>query len=88
MAFAAANATESRAFSIGPVKIQVLTYSVASGDTTGTVTADALTTIDNIIVMGVAGVATAAPTYAANVATLAFVDPAATRYGQVICIGR
>jgi hypothetical protein len=89
MAFAAASLTaEPRSFSIGPWKEQIMTYSVASGDTSGTVTADSLTEIVAIIVDGVCGVATAAPTFAGNVATLAFVNPAATRYGTIRVIGR
>jgi hypothetical protein len=65
-----------------------MTYSVASGDTTGTVTAPALKEIYQIIVDGVCGVATAAPTFSGNVATLAYVNPAATRYGTILVIGR
>jgi hypothetical protein len=74
--------------SIGPLKVQFMTYSVASGDTTGTITADRLKEIHHVIVDGVCGVATAAPTVSGNVATLAYVNPAATRYGTIICIGR
>jgi len=89
MAFAATAVTTNglgRSQSIGPNKIQVLNWSVASGDTTGTITADALTTVYQIILSG--GLAqSAAPTYATNVATIAFTDPVATLYGQVICIG-
>lgn len=89
MAFAASNlSAEPRSFSVGPLKIQLMTYSVASGDTSGTVTADALKEMSAIIVDGPCGVASAAPTFSANVATLAFVNPAATRYGTIICIGR
>lgn len=88
MAFAATNSTkEPRSFSIGPLKVQILTYSVASGDTSGTVTADGLQEIHHIILDGQLH-HTAAPTFATNVATLAFVDPAATRYGTVVCIGK
>lgn len=76
---------EPRAWSIGPVRMQVLTFSVASGDTTGTATATNLTNIEGVIVTGV--VQTAAPTFSGNVITLAFVDPAATRYGQIIVLG-
>lgn len=88
MSFAAANsAAEPRSFSIGPLKVQILTYSVASGDTSGTVTADALASISHIMLDG-GLVLSAAPTFAANVATLAFVNPAATRYGTVIVYGK
>lgn len=89
MAFAATASTkEPRAFSIGPLKVQIMTYSVASADVSGTVTASRLKEIMHVIVDGAAGVATAAPTFSGNVATLAFADPAATRYGTIICIGR
>ena len=88
MAFAATASTkEPRSFSIGPVKVQILTYSVASGDTSGTVTADKLTSVDAIFMDG-GLVLTAAPTFATNVATLAFVNPAATRYGTIMVVGR
>jgi len=88
MAFAASNSSsEPRSFSIGPVKMQIMTYSVASGDTSGTVTADALSSISHIICDG-AIVHTAAPTFSGNVATLAFVNPAATRFGTIIVIGK
>lgn len=88
MAFAAVNSTaEPRSFSVGPLKMQVLTYSVASGDTSGTVTADALSSISHIVLDG-GLVLSAAPTFATNVATLAFVNPAATRYGTCIVFGR
>lgn len=86
MALTASELTlEPRAWSIGPVRMQVMTFSVASGDTTGTVTATNLSNIEGVIVSGV--VQTAAPTFSGNVVTLAFVDPAATRYGQIIILG-
>lgn len=88
MAFAAANSSkEARSFSIGPVKIQIMTWSAASGDTSGTVTADKLSTIDHVLISGGLTL-TAQPTMSANVATLAFVDPAATVAGVLICIGK
>lgn len=88
MAFAASASTaEPRSFSIGPLKIQIMTYSVASGDTSGTVTAAGLASMSHIIVDGLLQL-TAAPTFSSNVATLAFADPGATRYGTIICIGK
>jgi hypothetical protein len=88
MAFAAVNSTkEPRSFSIGPLKVQVMTYSAASADTSGTITADALKEVFHVILDGAIS-HTAAPTFSGNVATLAFADPAATVYGTVICIGR
>ena len=87
MALTAANLTnQPQSFSIGPVKCQVMTFSIASGDTSGTITVDGLSSIVAAIPSGV--VLTAAPTFSGNVVTLAFVDPAATRYGQIIVLGK
>lgn len=85
MALTATEATETRAWSIGPLCMQVMNFSVASGDTSGTITATSLRTVTHAIVTGVT--MTAAPTFSDNVVTLAFVNPAATRYGQVILLG-
>lgn len=88
MAFSASNSTsEARSFSIGPLKMQIMTYSVASGDTSGTITADAMSTITHVVCDGQLS-HTAAPTFSGNVATLAFVNPAATRYGTIIVFGK
>ena len=88
MAFAATMSTkEPRAFSIGPYKVQLFTWTVASGDVAGTITADNLTRVDHVILENGGLAYTAAPTYATNVATLAFTDPAANRYGSGMCIG-
>lgn len=88
MAFAASNSTkEPRSFSIGPLKVQIMTFSAASGDTSGTVTADALKEVFHVVVDGAIN-HSAAPTFSGNVATLAFADPVATIYGTIICIGR
>jgi len=88
MAFAASNLTaEPRAFSIGPFKIQIMTWSVASADVSGTLTADSLSRVDAVYLSGGLTL-TAAPTFATNVATIAFVDPAATRYGTALLIGK
>ena len=88
MAFAATSSTsEPRSFSIGPMKIQILTWSAASGDTSGTITADKLTTVDHVLIDGHMH-HTAAPTFSGNVVTLAFADPVATVYGTAIVIGR
>lgn len=88
MAFAATNlSAEPRAFSIGPFKIQIMNWSVASGDTSGTLTADSLHVVEGVYLSGGLTL-TAAPTFAENVATIAFVNPAATRYGSAILIGK
>lgn len=89
MSFATANSTsEPRSFSIGPLKVQILTYTAASGDTSGTVTADRLSLIQQITIDG--GMRySAAPTFSGNQATLAFVDPSTGGlFGTIICYGR
>lgn len=87
MAFVATNLTnEPRAFSIGPIKQQIMTWAAASGDTSGTVTADGLSSIVGIMVAGINQ--SAAPTFSGNVATLTLVDPAATVVGTLIVWGR
>lgn len=88
MAFVATNlSAEPRSFSIGPVKVQIMTWAAASADTSGTVTADGLSRIDGILIGG--GLTqTSAATFSGNVATLAFADPAATVVGQLIVFGR
>lgn len=86
MAFAASNLTnEPRSFSIGPVKVQILTFTCVSGDTSGTVTADALSGVDAVVVPSLS---CSAISYSGNVATLTFADPAANRTGTIICFGR
>lgn len=73
MSVSTSAAPESRALSIGPVKIQVLEFVANSGSTSGTVTADNLSKVSHIINGGGSGLLmTAAPTFSGNVATLAF----------------
>jgi hypothetical protein len=87
MALAQSNSTlEPRSFSIGPIKQQIINISVANGDVSGTVTADALSSVGQVIVTGLD--LTAAPTYSGNVITLAFADPLATRHCQLIALGK
>lgn len=87
MALSAANVSaEPRAWSVGPLKVQLMTFSVANGDTSGTVTVDGLSSIVHAQVSGVD--MTAAPTFSGNVITLAFADPLATRHGQLIVLGK
>jgi hypothetical protein len=88
MAFAAVNTAtgEARAWSVGPTKIQVLTYTCVSGDTSGTVTADGLASVTDCIIGG--GLKVAAQTYATNVVTLTFADPIANVTGTIIVIGK
>ncbi len=88
MAFAAVASTkEPRSFSIGPLKIQLFTWSAASADTTGTITATALQEALHVVVDGKC-LHSAAPTFSGNVVTLAFADPAATVYGTAVVIGK
>lgn len=88
MAFAATAATGDlgRAYSNGAKKVQYMTWAAASGDTSGTITATALSRIDLVIMSGGLTL-TSAATYSGNVATLAFADPVATIAGTVMCIG-
>ena len=88
MAFAAVALTaEPRAYSIGPLKKQILTWSAASGDTSGTITAPGLSSVVSVIMDG-GLILNAAPTFATNVVTLSFNDPAATVYGTCIVYGK
>lgn len=80
MAFAssAPAAGAGRAYSVGPLKEQILAYTAASGDTTGTITATWLSAI-RLIHFGDAGIKfTAAPTFSGNTATIAFTVPTST----------
>lgn len=87
MALSSANLTaEPRAFSIGPLKMQIKTLSAASADVSGTVTFDALSEISAVVVSSLR--LTAAATFSGNVATLAFIDPAATVHGVIIAYGK
>lgn len=89
MALVSANSTsEPRAFSIGPVRVQIKTFTAANTDVAGTIAADALSEVRHIIIDG--GITlTAAPTFSGNVATLAFADPGAGgAFGTVLLIGR
>lgn len=74
-------------FSIGPVKVEIQAISAASGDTSGTVTAQRLSRVDVAIVC--AGLQqSAAPSISGNAVTLAFADPLATVHGHIILLGR
>lgn len=87
MAFAATLSTkESRKFSLGgPLKCEIHTYSIASGDTTGTITSKNLHTIYHVMIDGLT--CSAAASFSGNVATITPVDPAATCYGTLMLIG-
>lgn len=88
MAFAAIDSTsEPRKFSQGPVNMQIMTWSAISGDTSGTVTADRLSSVSHIIIDG-GLVMSAAPTYSSNAVTLAFNDPVASVFGTILVFGK
>lgn len=75
-----------RAWSIGPYRIEVHTFTAANGDTSGTATAKSLHEVDQVIVTGLLNVTA---TYSGAVATLAFADPGvAGTAGQIIFIGK
>lgn len=88
MAFAASNVSaEPRSFSIGPVKLQLMKYTAASGDTSGTITADSLSSIVHVFLDGGLKL-TAAPTFSGNVVTLAFANPSANVFGDILVVGK
>ena len=67
--------------------MQILTYTAASGDTSGTITASALNSAQHVIIDGLGKGMSAAPTFSGNVVTLAFADPVATVAGTIIVFG-
>lgn len=88
MAFVASAITTDgldRAWSLGPIKTQVMTWTAASGDTSGTITVPGLTTVLQIEITGCTQ--TALPTYSGNVATVAIANPLATVFGQIRALG-
>jgi hypothetical protein len=74
------------ALSLGPVKLQLLNYSVASGDTSAVITAPSLFNVTFYMIHGISE--TAAGVISGNQVTLTFADPLATRYGQILLFGR
>lgn len=71
-------ASYPQSFARGDLKVQYVNYSMISGATSGTVTADNLIRIMHILLLGGQVRHTSAPTFATNVATLAFTVPAET----------
>lgn len=71
------SSAEPQSFSQGPIKFQVVQYSFASGDTSGTLTADNLYKLFHLVADGYLN-HTAAPTYSSNAATLAVSVPTST----------
>jgi hypothetical protein len=78
------SSAEPRSFSIGPVKVQLVDYVANSGATSGTVTADKLSSMSHILLLGGKLQHTAAPTFSANVATLAFAVAAETAASLIV----
>lgn len=74
---ATAASYEPKSFSKGPIKFQIMDLVAVTGATSGTVTANRLKEIYHIIIPGIKS-HTAAPTFATNVATLAFTVSAET----------
>jgi len=86
MAFVAAKVDAlDLAWSIGPVKVEVQTFTAANTDTAGTITANHLSRVDLAIVTGLSDVS---QTISGNVVTLAYDDPGADAEGQILLIGR
>lgn len=79
----------ARAWSIGGgQRIEIQTVAVVSGDTGATVTAKQLSRVSQALVCGGPVTLTAQPTYSNAAVTLAFTDPAADRFLQIILIGK
>lgn len=74
---------EPRSISLGPTKLQLVELTIATGQTSGTVTATRLKELYHIVIPGIKS-QTSAPTYATNVATLAFTVPAETAASRTI----
>lgn len=84
MAITVTNATfEPRSISLGPVKVQFVNIVANSGATSGTCTASNLKEMYHIITPGIKR-HSAAPTFATNVATLAFTVPAETKAALIV----
>lgn len=72
------NNSGTRAYSIGPVKQMIISGTVASGDTSITISFPSLAECRFALLSGV--LQSAAPTYSGNSATFTIVDPVATRW--------
>lgn len=88
MAFSAVDSTSNtRSFSIGPLKMQILKWTAVSGDATGVITVDKLSRVDHIIIDGGLQL-TGVPAYSGNQATLTFTAVGiATTGGTIIALG-
>lgn len=77
----------ARAWSWGPVKVEIRSIAAANTDTSGTVTAERLERVDAAIVVN-AVTLDAAPTISGKTVTLSFADPGGDVDGHIILIGR
>lgn len=71
---------------IGPLKLQLLSFTAESGDTSAEITCSALITLVHFEISGVTQ--TSAPQLSGNVATIAFLNPGRTVYGNIRAYGR
>lgn len=87
MAFSSTLSTsEPRGFAFGgPLKAELHTWTAASGDTSGTITAKNLHTVYHVYVDGMQH--TTAPVCSGKTAVLAFTNPGATVFGTVLIVG-
>ncbi|GAC1502126.1 MAG: hypothetical protein NVS1B10_06770 [Candidatus Saccharimonadales bacterium] len=83
MAFvASALTTEPRKFSLGPLNIEIQSFSMVSTDVTGTASAKYMSRIDDVWVITTGSACqTAAPSISGLTATFTFADPAAACAG-------
>lgn len=99
MAFSASALSDpyNKAWSWGPVKLEIQRFSAVSSDTSGTATAKSLHQVDQVLLVAEGSVCqTSAPSISGLTATFAFADPASacTGYsaaninGFVIFIGK
>lgn len=98
MSFSASGITGrlARKWSVGPVKFELQTFTCTSTDTSGSVTAKDLSTVDAAVLLASGTLCeTSAPSISGTTVTLAFADPAAactgysaaTINGYVLLIG-
>jgi len=73
-----------RAWSLGPYKMELWSYSMASGDTSIAVTAGSMNTIVFALLTGVSHTA---ESYSGGTVTWTVVDPVANRIGDIVLFG-
>lgn len=84
MAVTSTQAAGGRAWSIGPLKIELWDVTIASGDTSVVITSLNLNTI---VWSAIAGLSVSAKSTSAGVVTFTVADPVATRLATVIVVG-